>query len=95
MIRKREQLRMIGGSALLEVWSRDANQADKNAVYEVLFTVAGCVPRRADGTPVPYEVAVPARPGLLVRLVFPAADTFGLLAIETNDERLHHPPNAA
>jgi Family of unknown function (DUF6235) len=74
------QLRLDAGDGRLATWAEGARQADRNAMYEVLFAVAGSALLRS------YEVhhgglSIAIRPGLVVRLSFPAPGRFSVLDI--------------
>ena len=82
--------RMGPGLTRLGRWSEGAAQADRNAVYEMLFAVVENSAEttyqmnptgRADG-----EYCVPVRRGIVVTIYFVGADMFGLRSIGAVDE---------
>ncbi len=82
MTRRQERLQLVDESPVLDDWAGTAAQADKNALYAALFTIADG--EQSPSTPVERRagVAVSVRPGLVVHLTFPRPGAFDVLAIE-------------
>lgn len=88
--RERKRLRLCVGLARLEEWAATAGQADKNALYKMLFSVAdGSVFRTykvLDDVERVGEFFVMVRRNLVVKISFPQPGTFGVLYIGTPGE---------
>lgn len=99
MTRERSRLRLCLGMALLEQWTADARQADKNALYRMLFSVAdGSVFRTykvLDDVQQVGEFFVLVRADLVVKISFPRPGAFGVLFIGTPQETPFDTPEAA
>ncbi|MGX7826125.1 DUF6235 family protein [Actinokineospora sp. 24-640] len=85
MTRERKRLRLSLGMTHLEEWAATAGQADKNALYKMLFAVAdGSVFRTykvLDDVQMVGEFFVLVREDLVVKVSFPRPGTFGVLYI--------------
>lgn len=85
MTRERSRLRLSLGMAQLEEWAATAGQAEKNALYKMLFAVAdGSVFRTykvLDDVQEVGEFFVLVREDLVVKVNFPRPGTFGVLFI--------------
>ena len=92
MTEERRRRRLNIGVKRLEQWAADANQIDKNAVYEVLFAVSdGSVFRShtvLDDVQRAGEFFVLAREDLVVKVSIHPFNTFGVLYIGPYDERV-------
>ena len=86
--RRRRRLNM--GVACLEKWTESASQAEKNAIYEVLFAVSdGSVSRThkvLDDVQRPGEFFVLVRENLVIKVGMYPFNNFGIMYIGTLDD---------
>lgn len=84
MTRKYAQLRLTQDVDAIEGWASTATQAERNAVYEMLFALADSALLRTyalvDGEHA-GAISMMVRPDLAVSLVFPEPGTFAVAAI--------------
>jgi uncharacterized protein DUF6235 len=85
----RRRRRLNAGVAILERWTETARQADKNAVYDVLFAVSNGTVFNShkvfDDVNRPGEFFVMARQNLVVKIGIYPFNNFGISYIGTVD----------
>jgi hypothetical protein len=86
----RRRRRLTVGAACLEKWTETAGQAEKNAIYEVLFAVSdGSVFRThkvLDDVQRPGEFFVVVRENLVIKIGMYPFNNFGIIYIGTLDD---------